>query len=672
MDVRSPSDKNTSAQIELPTAYMRSLKSDFWLLILLSFMFRSTVVAQGNSAQAPPIRTTVTVNATLSTESPASITVLEKQDLEETPGTNLDDRLRQVPGFSLFRRSSSVVANPTTQGVSLRAIGSTGASRTLVLWDGIPINDPFGGWVYWTRIDAPYIDRVEINRGASSSVFGDRAMGGTISLFSAQDGFRTVQHQHILANYFGGNEDTQDLSAAYSNVWGHGGVSVHSRGFTTNGYFITPESFRGTVDDRANVRFVAGDLFLDYLGDADRFSLHFDALAEERHNGTLLTHNSTGLGTLGVNYSHSWTNDEVSFLAFHTQEQFHSTYSSIAPDRDSERLTSRQTVPTEDVGGALYWQHHVQNQGITWNTIVGGDVDDTHAISYDYSYSTHILTPAGGTLLEHGLFGQADLNVRRVKFFAGIRHQFTGQHGETFVSPNGGIAIGAGQFRFRASAYRSFRAPTLNELYRNFRVGNVLTLANAALMPEGLVGVEAGVDWTHEGTQVSLTLFRDDLENLIDNATLRITPALILRQRSNFSGGFSRGIETNVLHHWIRWRAQAGYLFADARLTTGQRIPQVPKQQGTAQLTYGAKSTLISLGIRAFGPQFDDDLNQFKLPGYAALQFAAEQHLTKNLSALAAIENLLDRTYLVALTPFPNTGEPRLWRVGLRWTGWMK
>jgi outer membrane cobalamin receptor len=672
MNVRSQPDKNTRAQIARCTPDRRSLESAICLLILLPLMFGSTVVAQSSSAQAPRVRTTVTVNATLSTETPASITVLDQKSIEETPGTNLDDRLRQVPGFSLFRRSSSVVANPTTQGVSLRAMGSTGASRTLVLWDGIPINDPFGGWIYWTRIDPYYIDRVEIDRGASTSVFGDRAMAGTISLFSPQEGFQLGQHQHVSANYFGGNENTHDLSGAYSKVWEHWGVSMHSRDLTTAGYYITPEPFRGSVDDRANVRFTTGDLFLDYLGAADRFSLHFDALAEERHNGTILTHNSTGLGTLGANYSHSWANDEVSFLAFHTQEQFHSTYSSVGANRDSEKLASRQTVPTEDVGGALYWQHHARNQGITWNTIAGADVDDTHAISYDYSYSTQKLTPAGGTLLEHGIFGQADLSLGRVRFFAGIRHQFTGQHGETFVSPNGGIAIGAGQVRFRAAGYKSFRAPTLNELYRNFRVGNVLTLANAALVPEGLVGVEAGLDWTHTGTQLSLTLFRDDLENLIDNATVGITPALILRQRSNFPGGLSRGIETNVLHRWIHWSAQAGYLFADARLTTGQRIPQVPKQQGTAQLAYSAKSTLISLSVRAFGLQFDDDLNQFKLPGYAALQFAAEQHLTRSLSAVAAIENLLDRTYLVALTPFPNTGEPRLWRVGLRWSGWMK
>jgi outer membrane cobalamin receptor len=242
-------------------------------LAFLLLNFGSFALAQGNSAQNQPsrndpiprVQTTVTVNATLASEAPASITVLDQESIRETPGTNLDDRLRQVPGFSLFRRSSSVVANPTTQGVSLRASGSSGASRTLVLWDGIPINDPFGGWVYWTRIDPSYIDRVEIDRGASTSLFGDRAMGGTISLFSPQESFQSTQHQHVFANYFGGNENTHDVSAAYSNVWGRWGILLHSRDFTTGGYYITPEPFRGTADDRANVRFATGDLRVDYL-----------------------------------------------------------------------------------------------------------------------------------------------------------------------------------------------------------------------------------------------------------------------------------------------------------------------------------------------------------------------------------------------------------------------
>jgi outer membrane cobalamin receptor len=647
------------------------MKSLPWLLVVsfLAALVRAQT-PQNQSAQSEPdtkpapLKTTVTVSATISTETPASITVLDQKDIQEIPGINLDDRLRQVPGFSLFRRTSSVVANPTTQGVSLRATGSSGASRTLVLWDSLPINDPFGGWVYWTRIDPGFITEVDIDRGATTSVFGDRAMGGAISLFSPQP-----QHEHVFADVLAGNEGTADISAAYSNVWGPWGLTVHSRDLTTDGYYVTPVGVRGRVDTKANVRFATGELLLDYAGSTDRLALHLDILGEERRNGTQLTHNSTGLGTLGGHYTHTWSNDEVSVLGFHTQEQFHSTYSSVSLNRNTETLTSRQTVPVNDTGGAAYWQHHSPSAAFKWNTIMGADVDEPHGISYDYSYSTRILTPSGGTLLQHGVFAQGDIGIGPVRFFGGIRHQFTGENGKTFVSPNGGVAVGVQRFRFRASGYRSFRAPTLNELYRQFRVGNVLTLANAKLIPEGLTGVEAGFDWSGERSRISFSLFRNVLDNLIDNGTLSTSPTLILRMRENFPAALSRGIEVSATRTWPHWTAEAGYLYADARLSTGQRIPQIPKQQGTAQLTFSAKRTLVSANLRAYGLQFDDDLNQFLLPGFAAVGLAAEQHITSRLSALASVENLLNRQYLVALTPTPNTGEPRIWRLGLRWNG---
>ena len=646
-----------------------------FLLLLLPFCPAWSQVTPDPNKSAPgdpqlqpaPIRTTVTVNGTIASQTPASISVLNNQQLQTIPGIQLDDRLRQVPGFSLFRRSSSVVANPTTQGVSLRGIGSSGASRTLILWDSIPLNDPFGGWVYWDRVDPAFVDRVEVERGGGTAVFGDRALSGSVGLFTPAE-----QPQHLFANFLTGNLDTQDASAAYSNLWGNWGFTAHSRAFTTDGYYIVPDNLRGRADDKANVRFTTGDIHIDYLGGSNRLSIVFNVLAEERHNGTLLTRNSTGLGTVGANYSRSWSNDQVSFLAFHTREQFHSTFSSVSPNRNTETLTSRQTVPVEDIGGAGYWQHHGQTRMLKWNTIVGADVDDTHGISYDYSYNTRLLTPGGGTLLSHGIFGQADLSAGPVRFFAGLRHQFTGQRDQTFVAPNGGIAVGVRQFRFRASGYRTFRAPTLNELYRNFRVGNVLTLANPDLTPEGLVGVEAGGDWKNENSRISLSLFHNDLSDLITNSTLRIAPNQITRQRTNRSSALSRGIEINALHHWRHWTGEAGYLFADARLSTGQRIAQVPKQQGTAQLTYSVKRTLVSAGIRSFGLQFDDDLNQFKLPGFAALQFSAQQQLTPKLSVVASIQNLLDRRFLVALTPTPNIGEPRIYRIGLRWSGAIK
>ena len=295
------------------------------------------------------------------------------------------------------------------------------------------MNDPFGGWVYWDRVDPNYVGNVDIDRGATTSVFGDGAMGGAISMFSSPE-----SNQHLFVDAMQGSQSTGDVAAGYTNLWGKFGLDVHSRGLTTDGYYIVPKSIRGRVDDKANVHFATGDLHADYLGDKNRFNLYVNILAEERNNGTILTKNSSAIGTVGGHYTRSWSNDQVSIVAYHTQEQFHSNFSSVAAGRNSETLTSKQTVPVQDTGGAAYWRHHAKY----FNTLIGSDTDDTHGTSFDYSFSTHTLSPNGGTLLKHGVFGQGDVTLGKLRLFAGIRHQFTGQHGETFVSPNGGAHSG--------------------------------------------------------------------------------------------------------------------------------------------------------------------------------------------------------------------------------------
>src|ERR1035437_6393078 len=181
-----------------PAGWMRAC----WLLACFPCLLAAQ--AQREPQKPPePLHTTITVVEKISTETPANVTVVDSTGLQQTPGTNLDDRLRDVPGFSLFRRSSSLVANPTTQGLSLRGIGSSGASRTLVLWDGIPANDPFGGWVYWTQLIPDEMERVEISRGAATSVFGDRAMSGAIAIFS-----RPSEPRRLLAEYQAGSQNS--------------------------------------------------------------------------------------------------------------------------------------------------------------------------------------------------------------------------------------------------------------------------------------------------------------------------------------------------------------------------------------------------------------------------------------------------------------------------------
>ncbi len=582
--------------------------------------------------------------------------MLDRREIAETPGVNIDDRLRQVPGFTLFRRSSSLVANPTTQGVSLRGTGSSGASRTLVLWDGIPLNDPFGGWVYWDRVPPDEIDRIEVSRGASTSVFGDRAMGGAIAIFSREPERGTVR----LA-YEGGNENTHEVSVGGSHLIRKFGVSGEVRAFTTDGYFIVPASLRGPIDTPAAVDFVAGNLRFDILGARQRLFAKLDILAEDRANGTFLQRNSTSLGTLSGNYSWQHAKNEISVLGYHTREDFRASFSAIGAGRATERLTYRQVVPSQAVGGAAYW---ALNQG-SYNLLAGADVERVEGVSTDHLVDG-TNRAGGGTRLQHGTFAQFNAGTPTARVFLGGRYQFTGD--ETFFSPSAGFALGRGRFRFRGSGYRSFRAPTLNELYREFRVGNAVTLPNAALRSETLTGGEIGLEFVGESTHLTASLFRNNIDNIITNVTLSLG-ATITRQRQNATAALAQGFETNLQKRWRDWTGEAAYLFVDSRYESGPRVPQVPKHQGSAQLTYAHGRTLASAAVRGFSYQFEDDINQFVLAGFASVQLMVREQLVHGLSASLAFENLLDRQYYVGFSPTPTIGPPRLWRAGLRWEG---
>jgi outer membrane cobalamin receptor len=583
---------------------------------------------------------------------------MDRTDLEATPGVNLDDRLRVVPGFSLFRRSSSLVAHPTTQGVSLRGTGSSGASRSLVLWDGIPANDPFGGWVYWTRFDPVEIGRVEISRGASTSIFGDRAMGGAIGIFT-----RPRERRRLTGSYDTGNRGTHDVTAAYADLWSGWGVSGYGRAFTTDGYFIVPANLRGAADTLAGVRFVTGAVHVDRYSNWGDFFFKTDLLAEDRKNGTALTHNSTGLGTVSLRWEKALKNDGFSLTGFHTREGFRSSFSSVSADRNTERITFTQTVPSEAVGGAAMWQHHAS----AWNLLGGADVYRVEGTSTD-----HLVPPGervgGGSQLQHGVFAQSDFKAGPARFFAGLRHSFAGQD-QRFLSPSAGLSAGLGRLRARGSVYRSFRAPTLNELYREFRAGNTITRANPALQPEKLFGGEAGLDWIGEHGSMRVTAYRNSLTGLITNVTLSSTPAQIVRQRGNAAAAVSRGFEAELRGHKGHWRGEATYLFVDPRFSTGERIAQVPRHQGSAQALWQRRGTTASAAVRSYAAQFDDDRYQFLLPGFATVQISVRQRIARSLSASVAIENAFDRQFLTAFSPTPNIGAPRLFRIGLRWDG---
>ena len=217
----------------------------------------------------------------------------------------MDDRLRQVAGFQLFRRTSSWVANPTTEGTTLRGLGSTAASRTLVLSDQVPLNDAYGGWIHWSEIPALAIRDVELMRGGASDLYGSSAIGGVIDVVPV---IAEPKFNYGL-NLAGGTEDTSvgdGLLVGGLRRWsGLGAVSL----FRTGGYILTAPEFRGPVDVPSDVHSQSGrvEVRRQIGGEGDVF-VRGNVLNEARSNGTPLQTNGTriwryvggGIGRMGT------------------------------------------------------------------------------------------------------------------------------------------------------------------------------------------------------------------------------------------------------------------------------------------------------------------------------------------------------------------------------------
>jgi outer membrane receptor protein involved in Fe transport len=577
---------------------------------------------------AATITVTATRTGTRLADTPASVVVLSREALENTAAATVDDALRQVPGFTLFRRAGSRTANPTAQGLSLRGIGASGASRALVLDDGVPLNDPFGGWIYWGRVPAVALQRAEIVRGGASDLYGSGAMSGVVQFIRRSD-------DAIAAEVSYGQQSTangQLYAAAKRGDWRAG---VAADFFRTNGYILVAPDQRGAVDTPADSRHASVDLTIARGGLFARAS-HYD---ESRHNGTPLQVNDTTIRqlTLGADLS------ALSLRAYASDQDYHQTFSAVAANRQSERLTAEQRVPSSAAGASAQWFAFARGANVV---VAGGDARRVRG--EDEEGTTDIT----GRQRTAAAYVEDVLTTTSLTLTAAMR---VDRWRDTAWSPRASLLFRANdRLAFTASAYRAFRAPTLNELLRNFRVGNVLTLANDQLGPERLSAVEAGV----RSGPFRLTLFSMTTTDTIANVTLSTTPTLITRQRRNFGSSRSRGAEIDFEKAFgARWTIAAGWLTTDARLSSGKRPPQVPRHQATLQARY------MSLGaqLRWATMQFDDDLEQFPLRGYVVADlFASKGPL------FIAVENLFDRRVETAATPVITLGQPRTARVGLR------
>ena len=650
-----------------------------------------------------PISERVTVTATRTdmrlSDTAASVAVLRADDLQATAAVTIDDALRQVPGFSLFRRSGSRTANPTSQGVSIRGLGASGTSRAIVLSDNVPLNDPFGGWVYWARIPAESIKQIEVLQGAASDLYGSAALGGAVNMVTKVADANAVTFE---ASY--GNQLTSDAGIYFSRRMKSWAVSVGAESFRTDGYILVDENERGRVDTEAASRHSTVNLRLQHsFGENKTLFGGASFYGESRKNGTPLTPNRTHVRQFI--FGSDWqTGDLGLFTAriYGGTQVLDQNFSAVSADRNTETLTRIQRVPVQVFGLTSQWSRAFGKS----NTLVAGfEANQVRGASDEIAFTAGRATSLIGAGGRQATFAGYFQDLIRIKsqFFLTVRARIDQWRNYDALSGTQPLIAGSSTtiaFPDRSeSAFspglsvlykftthiavtggisRAFRGPTLNELYRSFRVGNVMTLANSNLRSERLTNGEAGIRTysLKERLVVRGTFFWAVVSEPVANVTLSTTPALITRQRQNLGKTRSRGIEVAAdLELAKHWSVTGGFLFADATVLKfpantsleGLMIPQVPRHQFTLQLRYANPSVAtVGFQARASSAQFDDDQNLFRLGPYFTLDLYASRRIAKHVDTFVAIENLFNQRYEIGKTPVTTLGPPLLLRAGLR------
>ena len=676
----------------------------------------------------------------------ASVNVIDQETIRQSPAVVVDDVLRQIPTFSLFTRASSLSSHPTSQGVSLRGIGPSGVSRTLVMTDGIPENDPFGGWVYWTRVPLESVDRIEVVDGPSSSLYGNYAMGGVINIMTTHPERRTIEFKPQY-----GNLNTPKADYFASDVWGKLGVAVEGSYFNTDGFPVVAVTERGSIDNNATDKYNNINLKLDYspTSRVNTF-LRTGYFKENRNNGKFSS--TDPLGTEEANDT-TWKfvsggvrlvlpgGNSLQASGFTNTETFHSNFLAVpaaTPARSVARATLNQTVPSKDAGGMLQWSRAFGSMNLI---TAGGDfhwVDgESQEDGLDATVGTNPILHrvSGGTQRSMGAYAQDTITpfskltitlAARVDYFnnynahnlentvsGGVLGAATGNNNPDLGSQTQTVAtprVGAvyhltDRINVWGDFNTGFRAPTLNELYRQFKKGTTTTLPNYTLVPERLTGGEGGLSVeVARNLTARVTLFANSVRNPVTNVTMTApfttlllaptaanaypttaacTPsaAVICVLRQNVGRTEIDGVQTDVEFRWKDLRFTAAYMHNSATVkentanpgVVGNFLAEVPQNRGSAQISYAnAKIATIAFGYQAVGAQFDDDVNTPSrvMASYVTADFSAMRNIVKGVDVFFGVQNMFNQTYDVATLP-ETIGSPRLYNGGvrIRWNG---
>jgi len=592
---------------------------------------------------------------------PAAVTVVNRAAIERSATKTVDELLQAVPSFDTFRRSSSIGSDPSSEGMSLRGVGPSATSRSLVLVDGVPANDPFGDWVYWRSMPPLGIQRIEVAPGGGSAVYGNYALGGVLQVLSRPITPTTLD---ALADY--GSYDTARASLWASDRWGPLGAAVEGDYLTSEGYEVVAPYDRGPIDAATPTQHAVASGRLEWAPSKDlAVQLRGGYFYENQNGGTEFTTSMVRQGAYSGSVRYSPGEAGTFDLAvFGHAGGFVQNRARVTSGRTEEFLSAHQEVPTRDVGAGLLWTSrplfsaqagsasatdrmalppvgsHTLTAGLDARWITG-QTDETEYPAVVTPTSV-VQQNSGGKQELFGVFLQDVYEVTEaVEAVAALRYDYwantsafldqglaSGTSNPTFqypdrsdqaFDPKAGVRVRPLEWlTVRAAGYGAFRAPTLNELYRSFQVGTVKTFGNANLGPERIWGAEAGVDIAIPGgLTLRATGFWNALENPIVNVTCSAAPGIPVgtpgvvcigpdAQKQNLGQANIPGLEASL--DWRiapHWSVGGAYTFAYSQVVSapgnpqlvGKHLPQDPTQRASLQAAFD-DSRLVTVSVQ--------------------------------------------------------------------------
>lgn len=615
------------------------------------------------------------------------------RDVAPGVGARVENRLRDEAGIVQFRRSDGRSAHPTSQGVTLRGLGGNASSRALVTLDGVPQADPFGGWVAWSAYDAINLGGISITRGGGSGADGPGALAGTIGLYSNMTGVAEVSAAY-------GSRRSWDASASVGGRIGDGQIAVDGRYSRGDGFIPIAKGQRGAVDRAAP--YEQGGLGLRVRFDAGEDN-HVEAsvrgFSDRRDRGTDFTASRVD----GIDASLRFVRDpsydtQWLALAYVQLRDFDSGFASVAASRNSVTPALFQRVPATGLGARFELRPdmgggHSLRTGIDWRRTTGrteedfffsGVIPGRHRVARGSSDTVGAFAEwTSGHAHDDFLW---TLSGRIDRWWIGEGYRLERNIGGTTItdlsfqarkgwegSGRAGVSWKVNDFTLRAAAYRGWRLPTLNELYRPFRVGAEVTTANEMLKPEQLWGGEVGIGWRFGGTELSATLFANHLTNAIANVTL----APNLNQRQNLDAIDSKGVEFIAERRIGPAMLRATYAYTDAKVDAsgaalgldGRRPAQIAKHGGSVSLSSVDDGPVKGFAtLRYVGKQNEDDLGLLELGDALTLDAGLSWQLAEAISIEARGENLFDELVPAAISSsgIVERATPRTLWVGAR------